>query len=58
MSKVEEILYQAYDEGIKDKVIRESNKLKKLAKYKYLETGDRLEIAFNNVKEKINGTKK
>ena len=47
--KIEEILYQALDEGIKDKVLKESNRLGKLNKYKHLEVGDRLEIAYNNV---------
>ena len=56
--KIEEILYQALDEGIKDKVLRESNRLSKLNKYKHLEVGDRLEIAYNNIKTRNNGNKK
>ena len=56
--KIEEILYQALDEGIKDKVLKESTKLKNLAKYKHLEVGDRLEIAYNNIKTRNNGKKK
>ena len=56
--KIEEILYQALDEGIKDKVLRESNRLSKLNKYKHLEVGDRLEIAYNNIKTINNGKKK
>ncbi len=56
--KIEEILYQALDEGIKGKVLKESNRLGKLNKYKHLEVGDRLEIAYNNIKEKYNGKDK
>ena len=56
--KIEEILYQALDEGIKDKVLKESNRLGKLNKYKYFEVGDRLEIAYNNIKTRNNGNKK
>ena len=56
--KIEDILYKAHNEGIKDKVRKESNKLSKQTKYKYLEVGDRLEMAYNNVKEKNNGKDK
>jgi|TARA_R110000787_G_scaffold28512_1_gene77791 hypothetical protein len=56
--KIEEILYQALDEGIKGKVLKESNRLGKLNKYKHLEVGDRLEIAYNNIKTRNNGKKK
>lgn len=47
--KIEDILYEAHRKGIKSKVLKESTKLSKLKKYKHLEVGDRLEIAFNNV---------
>lgn len=56
--KIEEILYQALDEGIKGKVLKESNRLSKINKYKHLEVGDRLEIAYNNIKTRNNGRKK
>tara|TARA_B110000908_G_C10266193_1_gene464168 strand:- start:3428 stop:3571 length:144 start_codon:yes stop_codon:yes gene_type:complete len=42
----------AYYEGIKDDVLVESSKLNKQARYKHLEVGDRLEIAYNNIKAK------
>ena len=47
--KIEDVLYKAHYEGIKDKVLEESNRLSKLKKYKHLEVGDRLEIAYNKV---------
>ena len=50
-NKIEDVLYEAYRRGIKSKVLDESTKLSKLKKYKHLEVGDRLEIAFNNIVE-------
>jgi len=47
--KIEDILYKAHYGGIKHKVIEESNRLSKQNKYKHLEVGDRLEIAYNKV---------
>ena len=51
MSKIEDILYEAYRRGIKSKVLDESTRLSKQAKYKHFEVGDRLEVAFNNIVE-------
>jgi len=51
-NKIEDILYKAHHEGIKNKVLTESLKLSKESKYKYLEVGDRLEIAYNNIWKK------
>ena len=51
MSKIEDVLYEASRRGIRSKVLDESNRLSKQAKYKHFEVGDRLEIAFNNVVE-------
>jgi len=51
-NKIEDILYKAHHEGIKNKVLEESNRLLKQNKYKYLEVGDRLEIAYNNIWKK------
>jgi len=51
-NKIEDILYKAHHEGIKNKVLGESNRLLKQNKYKYLEVGDRLEIAYNNIWKK------
>ena len=50
--KIEDILYKAHHEGIKNKVLTESSKLLKQNKYKYLEVGDRLEISYNNIWKK------
>ena len=50
--KIEDILYKAHYEGIKNKVLTESNRLLKQDKYKNLEVGDRLEIAYNNIWKK------
>ena len=47
--KIEDVLYEASRRGIRSKVLDESNRLSKQAKYKNLEVGDRLEIAFNNI---------
>ena len=50
--KIEDILYKAHYEGIKHKVLTESNRLLKQDKYKNLEVGDRLEIAYNKIWKK------
>jgi hypothetical protein len=50
--KIEDILYKAHYEGIKNKVLEESTRLSTQNKYKYLEVGDRLEIAYNNIWKK------
>ena len=49
MSKIEDILYEAYRRGIKSKVLDESTRLSKQAKYNHFEVGDRLDVAFNNI---------
>ena len=51
MSKIEDVLYEAHRRGIKSKVLDESTRLSKQAKYKHSEVGDRLEVAFNNIVE-------
>ena len=56
--KIENILYKAYELGIYNEVIKESKRLSKLKKHKYLEMGDRLEIAYNKIKKKNNGKDK
>jgi len=50
MSKVEDILYKAYSEGIRKEVFIESNKLDKIGgRYVHMEIGDKFEEAYNNV---------
>ena len=50
--KIEDILYKAHYGGIKNKVLTESSKWLKQDKYKNLEVGDRLEIAYNKIWKK------
>ena len=50
--KIEDVLYKAHYGGIKNKVLEESTRLSTQNKYKYLEVGDRLEIAYNNIWKK------
>ena len=47
MSNVEDILYQAYDEGIYDEVMRVSKSLSTQDKYKYMEVSDRMDAAYH-----------
>ena len=55
MGKVEDLLYEAHNESIREDVLYESRRLSDLGgKYKYMEFGDRLEIALNNIREKKN----
>jgi hypothetical protein len=55
MSSVEDILYQAHYEGIKELVFIESKRLKaeEPGKYKYAEYLVVLEDAYKNVKENL-----
>jgi len=54
MSKVEDLLYEAHDEGIWQEVISECIRLRNLEeKYKRVEFGDRLEVALHNIRTKI-----
>jgi len=52
LSSVEDILHQAYDEGIYDEVMRVSRSLQVQEKYKWMEVKDRFDIAYQMVKEK------
>ncbi|MBC8397946.1 MAG: hypothetical protein H8E16_12715 [Flavobacteriales bacterium] len=56
MSNVEDILYKAHEQGIRDDVFKESRKLKEdnPEKYKYKETADILEEAYKRVVERKN----
>jgi hypothetical protein len=55
MGKAEDLLYEAYNEGIRGEVLTESKNLLDLGgKYKHMEFSDRLEIALNNIREKKN----
>ena len=53
MSSTEDIVYKAYDEGIRDALFIESNRLTKLGgKYKHMEIGEKFEIAYANITKK------
>ena len=55
MGKVEDLLYEAYNESIREDVLDECKRLSGLGnEYKYMEFSDRLEIALNNIREKKN----
>jgi hypothetical protein len=61
MNDSEEIIYKAYEEGIRDELFIESNRLTALGgKYKHMEMKEKFEIAYNNVikKKKENGKRK
>jgi len=56
MSKSENIIYKAYNEGIRDELFIEVNRLNGLGGiYKHMEVGDKFEIAYTNI---INNKKK
>lgn len=57
MDSSEDIIYKAYNEGLRNKLFVEVNRLSKLGgKYKYMEMVDKFEIAYRNItnKEKKN----
>ena len=52
MAKPEDLLYEAYNEGIRDEVLAESRRLAELAgKYKHMHINTRLEEALNNIRD-------
>ena len=53
MAKAEDLLYEAYHEGIRDEVLAESRRLSELGGvYKHMLFSIRLEKALNNIREK------
>lgn len=53
MCKIEDLLYEAHYEGIRDDVLSEGKRLHELGgKFKSMETLKRLEIALKNVRDK------
>ena len=50
MANTEDILMEAYNLGLYEKVMTESKKLNK--KYPYMEVGDRMEMALSNILKK------
>jgi len=50
VSNSEDIVYKAYDEGLRDALFIEVNRLTKLGgKYKHMEVGEKFEIAYDNI---------
>ena len=56
-AKIEDILYQALSEGIRNEVLSLAATLRDIPKYKWMEVGDRMEIAYKIVKEQKEKTK-
>ncbi len=55
MCKIEDLLYEAHNEGIRDDVLNECKRLRdKGEKESRLEFADRLEIALKNIRNKKN----
>jgi len=53
MATPEDLLYEAYNEGIRDEVLAESRRLSELAgEYKHMPFNTRLEKAVNNIRKK------
>lgn len=53
MCKVEDLLYEAYDEGIRDAVLTECKRLREQnGSESRMEFADRLEIALKNVRNR------
>jgi len=62
MSRSEDIIYKAYNEGIRNELFIEANRLTALGGiYKHMEMDDKFEIAYINItneKKKDNGKSK
>ena len=55
MSNSEDILYEAYQEGVRDEVFVESKKMRRTeAQWKYKDFSDCIEEAYRRVKERKN----
>ena len=53
MATPEDLLYEAYNEGIRDEVLAESKRLSQLGgEYKHMPFNARLDKALNNIREK------
>ena len=53
MATPEDLLYEAYNESIRDEVLEESRRLLKLGgEYKHMQFSVRLEKALNNIRKK------
>jgi|TARA_B110000971_G_scaffold89790_1_gene92356 hypothetical protein len=53
MATPEDLLYEAYNEGIRDEVLAESKRLSQLGgEYKHMPFNARLDKALNNIRKK------
>mgnify|MGYP001396738630 CR=1 FL=1 len=58
MGAIEELMYEAYELGLQEEVIKEAGKLKDRPKYRYSPLVNIYEDAFNNIINKENEKKK
>ncbi len=57
MDNIEDIMYEAYELGLQEEVIKEAGKLKDRPKYRYSPLSNIYEDAFNNIIIKENEKK-
>ena len=53
MSRIEDVLYEAHDLGIREKVFTKVEKMKRKEKYRYTELNVLYEKALNKIKNKV-----
>ena len=58
MGAIEELMYEVYELGLQEEVIKEAGKLKDRPKYRYSPLVNIYEDAFNNIINKENEKKK
>ena len=57
MGAIEDLMYEAYELGIEEEVMKEASKLRNTPKYRYLPLSKIYEDAFNNVVNRNNEKK-
>jgi len=57
MGVIEDVMYEAYELGIEEEVMKEVGKLRNTPKYRYLPLSNIYEDAFNNVVKRNNEKK-
>jgi len=57
MGVIEDVMYEAYELGIEEEVMKEVGKLRNTPKYRYLPLSNIYEDAFNNVVNRNNEKK-
>lgn len=53
MSRIEDVLYEAYELGIREKVFAKVEKMKRKEKHRYTELNVLYEKALNKIKNKV-----